>query len=67
VGGVGGQSAFIHEAWHTPRPYLHHLPHTAHPPHPLPKYSLATKNEQWEVGGGIIAVFTHVDYKTSYY
>jgi len=32
------------QLWVSPRPYLHHLPHTDHPPHPLPKYSLATNN-----------------------
>ncbi|WP_293129814.1 hypothetical protein [Okeania sp. SIO3I5] len=38
VGSVGGKSAFIHATWVSPRPYF------PHPPHPLPKYSLATKN-----------------------
>jgi len=51
VGGVGGKSAFIHAAWDTPRPYLPHTDHTDHTDHPLPKYSLATKNEQCLLGG----------------
>jgi len=45
---VGGKSAFIHAAWDTPRP---DLPHPPHLPHPLPKYSLATKNEQCPLQG----------------
>jgi len=62
---VGGKSAFIHAAWDTPRPDLPHPPHPSHPPHLLPKYSLATKNEQCSDEGRIVFWFRPSSQPTS--